>query len=266
MRNTHFDRYYETIKTLFGPDGCPWDREQTPQSLRGNLAEEVYECIEAINENDTPHIMEELGDVFSVVMMIAYIFELRGSFTMNDVAGGVTDKLIRRHPHVFGDVKVKDSEEVLANWVKIKRDVEGRAEKASVMDEVSKALPPLERAWKLQKKAAKKGFDWPSLDGVLQKIHEELDETNREIQKGEHSPSDENSALEEELGDLLFSVINLCRYLKVDPSMALTRTNTKFVRRFKHVEEKCKADHLEMGRETLGVMEKYWQEAKDREH
>jgi tetrapyrrole methylase family protein/MazG family protein len=259
MQNPNFDKYYETIKALFGPYGCPWDREQTPESLRGNLVEETYECIEAINERDSAHIQEELGDVFSVVMMIAYIFEARGDFTIDDVAGGVTDKLIRRHPHVFGDVTVKDSGEVLINWAKIKRDVEGRAEKSSAMDEVSKALPPLERAFKLQKKAAKKGFDWPSVDGVMAKVYEELDEAQKEI--GKDAP-EATIPLEEELGDLLFSVVNLCRYLKIDPSMALSRTNAKFANRFRYVEQKCKENGVEMQKDALAAMEKYWQEAK----
>ncbi|MDR0640058.1 MAG: nucleoside triphosphate pyrophosphohydrolase [Spirochaetaceae bacterium] len=264
MRNSNFNRYYETIQTLFGPDGCPWDREQTPESLRGNLAEEVYECIEAIDEGDAPHVREELGDVFSVMMMIAYIFEQRGVFTINDVIGGITEKLIRRHPHVFGDVKVKDSDEVLSNWAKIKRDVEGRAEKQSAMDEVSKALPPLERAYKLQKKAVKKGFDWPSLDGVLDKVREEIEETKREIEKAGEKPGKNASiaSIEEELGDVLFSVVNLCRYLKIDPSMALTRANVKFARRFRYVEEKCGMDGVAMNKDSIDMMEKYWQEAK----
>jgi tetrapyrrole methylase family protein/MazG family protein len=262
MYNPNFERYYETIKVLFGPEGCPWDREQTPESLRSNLAEETYECIEAIDENDPEHIREELGDVFSVVMMIAYIYESRGAFTIDDVAGGITDKLIRRHPHVFGDVKVKDSDEVLRNWAKIKRDVEGRVEKAHILDEVSRAFPPLERAWKLQKKAAKKGFDWASFDGVIDKLREEIEEAAREIEKAGETPEN-NVPLEEELGDVLFSVVNLCRHLKIDPSMALTRANAKFVKRFSYVEEKCRADGVQMGRETIDTMEQYWQEAKE---
>jgi tetrapyrrole methylase family protein/MazG family protein len=264
MQNPNFERYYETIKALFGPGGCPWDREQTPESLRTNLAEETYECIEAIDEGDAAHIREELGDVFSVVMMIAYVFESRGIFTIDDVAGGITDKLIRRHPHVFGDVKVKDSEEVLRNWAKIKRDVEGRGEKAQAMDEVSMALPPLERAWKLQKKAAKKGFDWTSLDGVMQKLREEIEEAEQEFEKAVEKgvKPEAHIPLEEELGDILFSVVNLCRHLHIDPAMALTRTNAKFVNRFQYVEKKCKADGVEMGKDTIDIMEKYWQEAK----
>jgi tetrapyrrole methylase family protein/MazG family protein len=267
MRVSNFNRYYETIQRLFGPDGCPWDREQTPESLRTNLAEETYECIEAIDEGGAEHIREELGDVFSVVMMIAYIFERRGTFTIDEVLGGIAEKLIRRHPHVFGGVKVKDSDEVLVNWAKIKRDVEGRVEQQSAMDEVSKAFPPLERAYKLQKKAAKKGFDWPSLDGVLDKVREEIEETKREIEKAGETPpgktdSRASALIEEELGDTLFSVVNLCRYLKIDPSMALARANAKFARRFRYVEERCGTDGVTMNKDALGTMEHYWQEAK----
>ena len=264
-----FEHYYETIKKLFGPGGCPWDREQTPESLRKNLAEEMYECVEAITEEDPPHVKEELGDVFSVMMMIAYIYELRGIFTIDDVLDGITEKLIRRHPHVFADATVKDSDEVLENWARIKRDVEGRAEKSSAMDEVSAALPPLERAAKLQKKAAKKGFDWPDVQGVLAKIVEELDETKKEITAaGVPTAGDAHKEpgmlrLEAELGDLLFSVVNLCRFLKIDPSMALVRTNAKFVRRFQYVEKKCKEDGVTMDKTALDVMERYWNAAKD---
>jgi tetrapyrrole methylase family protein/MazG family protein len=263
-----FNHYYETIKKLFSPEGCPWDREQTPESLRKNLAEEMYECVEAINEEDAPHVKEELGDVFSVVMMIAYIYEARGAFTIDDVLNGITEKLIRRHPHVFADTKFKDSEEVLKNWDRIKRDVEGRAEKPSVLDEVSAALPPLERAAKLQKKAAKKGFDWPDVNGIFEKILEEFEETKKEITAAGASAqasasSVANSRLEEELGDLLFSVVNLSRFLKIDPSMALLRANTKFIRRFQYVEQKCTEGGAAMNAASLDTMERYWKAAKD---
>jgi tetrapyrrole methylase family protein/MazG family protein len=268
MNNKSFEHYYETIKTLFAPGGCPWDREQTPESLRGNMTEEAYECIEAINENDAPHVKEELGDVFSVVMMIAYIYESRGAFTVDDVIAGVTEKLIRRHPHVFGDTKVKDSDEVLKNWAVIKRDVEGRKEKESAMDEVSQELPPMERAYKLQKKAAKKGFDWECAEDVMLKIIEELDETKVEMlalnvaaENADWKTLDKTK-LETELGDLLFSVINLCRFLKINPEMALMRTNAKFIKRFKFVENKCKENKIEMNAASINKMEDYWEEAK----
>jgi len=248
-----FKDLYDIIVKLRAPGGCPWDIEQTPSSLRGSLVEETYECLEAIDEKDPAHIAEELGDLFLLATMISYMHEQEGKFSVADALSNVGKKLIRRHPHVFGEVKVKDSAEVLENWAQIKVEQEGRKPKDSVLDEVSGGLPPLDRAFKLQKKAAKKGFDWPDIKGVTDKIKEELDETLAAKNAEE---------TEEELGDLLFSVINLCRYLKVEPSAALNRTNNKFIERFKYVEKKMKETGQEMKKENLNIMDKYWNEAK----
>jgi len=248
-----FKDLYDIIVKLRAPGGCPWDIEQTPSSLRGSLIEETYECLEAIDEKDPAHIAEELGDLFLLATMISYMHEQEGKFSVADALSNVGKKLIRRHPHVFGEVKVKDSAEVLENWAQIKVEQEGRKPKDSVLDEVSGGLPPMDRAFKLQKKAAKKGFDWPDIDGVADKIKEELDETLAAKNAEE---------TEEELGDLLFSVINLCRYLKVEPSAALNRTNNKFIERFKYVEKKMKETGQEMKKENLNIMDKYWNEAK----
>jgi len=245
-----FKALYDIIARLRGPGGCPWDREQTPASLRGELIEETYECIEAINEQESAHIQEELGDLFLLATMLSYMHEEQGAFSVADALQTVSEKLVRRHPHVFGEIKVKDSSEVMDNWNKIKVEQEGRKPKDSILDEVSSGLPPLDRAWKLQKKAAKAGFDWPNVEGVIAKVREELDEVIA------------TDDVEEELGDLLFSVVNLCRYLKVEPSVALHRTNGKFIHRFKHVEKKMKETGQEMKQENLDVMEQYWNEAK----
>jgi tetrapyrrole methylase family protein/MazG family protein len=255
-----FDRLFEIIKRLRAPGGCPWDIEQTPQSLRGNLIEETYECVEAINDGEPGHVREELGDVFLQAVLLSYIYEQAGSFTLAEVLDGLSDKLIRRHPHVFGDVRVKDSAEVLRNWARIKVEQEGRRRKDSVLDEVSGSLPPLDRAYKLQKKAAKQGFDWDTRDGVFGKINEELGEV-REVLANEGNP-DSLAALEGELGDLLFSVVNLCRFLKVDVNVALQRTNVKFTERFKYVEKKMKEAGVPMEKGKLELMDKYWNEAK----
>jgi len=246
-----FRALYDIVARLRAPDGCPWDREQTPASLRGDLIEETYECIEAINEQDPPHIQEELGDLFLLATMLSYMHEEAGVFSVADALQTVSEKLVRRHPHVFGETKVKDSAEVMDNWRKIKVEQEGRKPKDSILDEVSSGLPPLDRAWKLQKKAAKAGFDWPNVEGVIAKVREELAEV---------IAADD---VEEELGDLLFSVVNLCRYLKVEPSVALHRTNGKFIHRFKHVEKKMKETGQEMKQENLDLMERYWNEAKE---
>lgn len=251
-----FRSLYGIVTRLRGPGGCPWDREQTPLSLRECLIEETYECIEAINEENPAHIREELGDIFLLLILIARFHEEQGLFSMADVLRDSADKLIRRHPHVFGDIKVNDSSEVLRNWEKIKVEQEGRKPKDSVLDEVSSGMPPLDYAWKLQKKAAKAGFDWPNISGVADKIQEEL----AEVLEAAGGESDEK--IEEELGDLLFSAVNLCRYLKVEPSVALHRTNGKFIRRFRHVEKKMKETGQEMKRENLKIMDQFWNEEK----
>jgi tetrapyrrole methylase family protein/MazG family protein len=275
-----FNGLYETVVRLRGEGGCPWDREQSPETLRGDLIEETYECIEAIDEKDSGHIREELGDLFLLVTMLSYMHEQEGLFTVADVLEGITAKLIRRHPHVFGEIEVRDSAEVLRNWARIKVEEEGRRPKDSALDEVSPALPPLDRAWKLQKKAAKAGFDWPDIGGVLGKLEEEIAEVKEALLQGpETSPNGAGSGetraatgpardaarhIEEELGDLLFSAVNLCRFLKVEPSVALQRTNAKFVRRFKYVEQEMKKAGTEMTRGNLPVMDRYWEEAKEK--
>jgi len=167
-----FKKLYETVVRLRAPGGCSWDREQTPLSLRDDLIEETYECVEAIADGEPLHIKEELGDIFLLVTMLAYMHEQEGIFSVADTLQGITEKLIRRHPHVFNELAEPDisPEEALKNWAKIKVEQEGREPKDSLLDEVSRGFPPLERAWKLQKKAAKAGFDWPNAAGVIDKI------------------------------------------------------------------------------------------------
>jgi tetrapyrrole methylase family protein/MazG family protein len=264
-----FRALYDVIVRLRAPGGCPWDREQSPLSLRGDLIEETYECVEAIDAKESAHIREELGDLFLLVTMISYMHEQEETFTVAQTLDGIAEKLIRRHPHVFGELKVKDSEEVLKNWARIKVEQEGRKPKDSILDQVSRGLPPLDRAFRLQKKAAKAGFDWPDVEGVIAKVREELDEARAvlgapgkgpspEAPDGDHAPE----ALEGELGDLLFSAVNLCRYLNVNPSVALQRTNVKFEGRFKYVEKKMKESGLELGPENFAAMDSRWEEAK----
>jgi tetrapyrrole methylase family protein/MazG family protein len=257
-----FQLLYDTVARLRAPGGCPWDREQTPVSLRGDLIEETYECIEAINEQNPAHIQEELGDLFLLATMLSYMHEEKGLFSVADALRTVSEKLVRRHPHVFGETKVKDSAEVLDNWAKIKVEQEGRKPKDSVLDEVSAGLPPLDRAWKLQKKAAKAGFDWPTVEGVIEKVREELGEVIEAVAALSKAEDTARVKIEEELGDLLFSVVNLCRYCKVEPSTALHRTNGKFIKRFKYVEKKMKETGQEMKIENLALMDQYWEEAK----
>jgi tetrapyrrole methylase family protein/MazG family protein len=251
-----FQRLTGIVMKLRAPGGCPWDREQSPASLRGDLIEETYECIEAIDEKDPDHIGEELGDLFLLVIMLSYMHQQEGTFTIAGVLDRAAEKIIRRHPHVFGDLKVKDSAEVLRNWAHIKVEQEGRRPKDSIMDEVSRGLPPLDRAWKLQKKAAKAGFDWPEIAGVFEKIREELGEAAAAIRNGN------GERIEEELGDLLFSAVNLCRYVKAEPSVALQKTNAKFTRRFQYVEKQMRKAGAEMKQENLALMDGFWEETK----
>lgn len=264
-----FQRLYQVVSDLRAPDGCPWDLEQSPATMRANLIEEAYECVEAINEGDSAHVAEELGDVFLLATMIGYMYEQEGVFRVADTLNGIAEKLVRRHPHVYGDSDASTSNEVLSQWTTIKETLEGRRKKDSVLDEVKSFLPPLERAYKIQKKAAKAGFDWTEAGDVWDKISEELSETR---EAWEHlsrdnpaGTADLHAHLEEELGDLLFSVINISRYLDVDPAMALHRTNAKFTRRFQHVEKRMKEQGLAMHKETFTEMDRLWDEAKEHE-
>jgi len=265
-----FQKLFEIVARLRGPGGCPWDLEQTPLTLRGDLIEETYECVEAIDEQDPSHVKEELGDLFLLVTMLSYMHEQEGHFTVAEVLQELSEKLIRRHPHVFanvdGDSSSLSSEQVLRNWAKIKVEQEGRKPKDSLLDEVSRGLPPLDRAWKLQKKAAKVGFDWPDASGVIAKVKEELCEAEAAIADAASSAAAstaDNTVLEGELGDLLFSMVNLCRFFGIEPSVALQRTNIKFTERFKHVEKRMKETGQEMNAKNLEVMDRYWNEAKN---
>jgi nucleoside triphosphate diphosphatase len=249
-----FLQLYDIIRTLRGPEGCPWDREQTAASLRGALLEETYEAIEAIDSGDVLHVREELGDVYLIVTMLGIIYEESSDFTVAQALSIIVDKLVRRHPHVFGDATVDSPDEVIDQWNRIKVEEEGKRPKDRLLDAVSNALPPLERAYKLQKKAAKVGFDWPSFDGVLAKLHEEISEVQSELQA---SPVN-GEAVEEEIGDLLFSAINASRFLGVDPSLALHRANQKFSARFGTVESQLKERGRSLQESSLDDMEEIW--------
>jgi tetrapyrrole methylase family protein/MazG family protein len=264
-----FNRLCGIVEKLRSKDGgCPWDIEQTPLTLREDLIEETYECIEAINEKKPVHIQEELGDLFLLTTMLSYMHQEESLFSVPDVLNGISEKLIRRHPHVFEENQATGltPAEVLQNWARIKVEQEGRKPKDSALDEVSQALPPLERAYKLQKKEEKKGFDWPNAAGVLDKLKEELAEVEEVIPPDFSADSQNNNnteKLEEEMGDLLFSAVNLSRFFRVDPSTALHRANTKFTRRFSYVERKMKETGTLMEAKNLTLMDNFWNEAKN---
>lgn len=244
----------DVVKTLRSPGGCPWDIVQTHKSLRRNLIEEVYEVIEAIDLEDEKLLCEELGDLLMQVVFYARMAEEAKLFSMQDVIDGITEKLIRRHPHVFGDVDVKDAGEVLANWEAIKQAE--KTERTSILDGVPKDLPSLMAAYKLQHKAAKVGFDWPDIDPVWDKLEEELRELEEAIVDGQ------KEKIEEELGDVLFTIVNISRFLKIDPEVALAGTNRKFRRRFSYIEEKVKAKRQNWESLSLIDLDELWQEAK----
>lgn len=268
---------YSTIAHLRSPDGCPWDRKQTAESLRSSLVEEAYETVEAIDAKDDAATAEELGDVLLLILMLARIYEEDGRFLASDVARILNEKLIRRHPHVFGDAHAGDADEVVKQWDRIKIEVEGRPGKDGLLDAVSTSLPQLSRAYKLQKRAAKVGFDWLEPEGIREKMHEELDEFCDAVdaiesdgnQVGEMGDQAQNMTtserIEEELGDMLFSVVNLGRWHGVHPSLALRRTNEKFTRRFRLIEAQMKEEGTEMTADQLERMEELWEQAKNNE-
>lgn len=254
-----FKTFYTVVARLRASDGCPWDREQTPSSIRGNIIEEAYELAEAIAENDNPHIEEETGDLYLLATMVGYMSQQEGRFSVASALESGARKLIRRHPHVFGDSEVHNSDQVVEQWNQIKERVEGRRKKDSILDEVHRHLPPLEKAFKLQKKAAKVGFDWKRPEDIRAKLDEEMYELQRARDAGDPD------ALEEEIGDLLFTAVNAARLYGVDPSLALHRANEKFSRRFRHVESRMKEEQLPMAPEHFERMDSFWNEAKRNE-
>lgn len=260
MNNTNdaFEELYNVIKKLRSPEGCNWDRKQTPSSLRSDLIEETYECIEAIDDKDPEHIKEELGDLFLLVTMISYMHEQEKTFSVSDTLKGITEKLIRRHPHVFGDSAASTPEEIMVQWDQIKTDVEGRKAKDSVLDKVPGGFPPLEKAYELQKKAAKVGFDWQNINDIWDKVYEEIDE----VKEAENQTIEE---LESEIGDLLFAVVNISRGYKIDPAIALQRTNNKFTKRFHFIEKEMKKENKELSSENFKLMDSFWDKAKTKE-
>ncbi|KRF28669.1 nucleoside triphosphate pyrophosphohydrolase [Paenibacillus sp. Soil787] len=258
-----FGRLHEIVQVLRSPEGCPWDREQTHASLRKNLIEEAYEVLETIDEDDPEHMCEELGDLLLQVMLHAQIEEEIGTFTVYDVIAALNEKLIRRHPHVFGENKAEDADEALVNWNAMKAEEKRKkgidVTKQSVLDGVPRELPGLMKALKLQKKAATVGFDWSELEDVLNKVEEELTELHEAIAK----PSDTGAQDRlEELGDVLFSIVNVARFLKVDPEEAIAHTNRKFVQRFSYIEDQLRLKGLSFEQTDLSEMENLWQEAK----
>lgn len=261
LRRHSFERLHEIVDILRSPEGCPWDREQTHSSIRKNLIEETYEVLETIDEDDPEHMKEELGDLLLQILLHAQMEEEVGTFSVYDVIAGLHDKLIFRHPHVFGEQTADNAEEALQSWEQMKAEekrLKGTdVQEASLLDGIPKDLPALMKSYKLQKKAAKVGFDWEQIEDVFSKIREELEELQEAVQEGQTA---EEQMLE--LGDLLFAAVNASRFIDADPEEALARTNLKFTQRFRYIERRLQEQGKTPQQSTLEEMDRYWEEAK----
>ncbi len=236
--------------------GCPWDKEQTIKSLRHLTIEEVYELSDAIQDNDLEEVKKELGDLMLHIVFYSKIGSEKKAFDIKDVLNGISDKLVFRHPHIYGDTEVTDAEDVLQNWELLKLK-EG---KKSVLEGVPKSLPPLIKAYRIQEKVKGVGFEWKKREQVWDKVIEELNELKYEVDNGL-----DRDKIEDELGDLLFALTNYARYIGVNPEDALERTNRKFIRRFQFIETESEKDGLKMEDMNLEKMEEYWIKAKELE-
>ena len=254
-----FQDLLDIIETLRNPGGCPWDREQTHESLKSALLEECYEVIDAIENEDEDALIEELGDVLLQVVFHASIGKEDGYFDIMDVIGGISNKMINRHPHVFGNEKANTSEQVLVNWDEIKKEEKGIKTLTEEMQNIAKSLPATTRAYKVQKKAKKVGFDWNDVNYAMDKVKEELNEI-KEVYNCE-----DKSIIEGEVGDLLFACINVARFLEVDGELALDKTIKKFIKRFSYIENEAIKNNKNLKDMTLEEMDKLWEEAKTSE-
>ncbi len=255
---TSFEAFQEIVAHLRAPDGCPWDREQTHQSLRTHLMEEAYETLDAIDSGNFGAIQEELGDLLLQIVLHSQIASEAGEFTVNAVIKGIYDKIVRRHPHVFGEVQLDGVKGVLQNWEKLKeseRKENGKKEKG-LLDGVPLAMPALSMAQEYQERAARVGFDWPVVDGVLDKVVEEIQEIKRAAKEEE---------LVEEIGDLFFVLVNLARWKKIDAESALRETNIKFKHRFAYVERGARQQGRSLSDMTLEEMDVLWEQAKGKD-
>ncbi len=253
MTGEKFEKLVDVMKKLRVE--CPWDKEQTHDSIKAATLEEAHELIEAIDEKDFDEMRGELGDILLHIVFHAQMASETKQFDINDVIDGITDKLVRRHPHVFGETKVKDNNEIMYNWEKIKLE-EGRD---SLLDGVPKALPQLHRSFRIQEKASKVGFDWDKKEKVWEKVKEEINEFE------EISKTNDTQKTEEEFGDLLFSLVNYCRFVGINPENALRVTNEKFVKRFKYIEEKLKEANKKITDAELKEMDELWEQSKDKD-
>lgn len=259
MKETSIDRLLGIMRRLRGPGGCPWDREQTLDSLKSNLIEEAYEVIDAIESGDRAELRGELGDLLLQVVFQAQICEETGEFNFDDVVNGIADKLVRRHPHVFGDVQADTSGEVLRNWEKIKKTEKASETPRSLVEGIPRHLPALAKANLVQKRVARAGFEWDEVGGVIAKLEEELAEVKEAM---EHKDA---AAIREELGDLLFSTVNLSRYLGHESEELLNENIAKFMRRFQSLENHLHTENREIEKCSLAELDAVWNAVKAEE-
>ena len=292
-----FERAVSIMARLRGPGGCPWDREQTFDSIKPYTLEETYEVLEAIDNGDWDELSSELGDLLLQVLFYAQMAREENTFSIDQVLDRLSQKLVDRHPHVFGDVKAETSSDVLRNWEALKaeekkkrleagggkgRDGKNKTDSQSVLAGVSTAIPALLEAYKLSSRAAHVGFDWPNVDGLFEKLHEETQELQKELEqvptsgafrhlsgvagsRGQQLPQDLRARLEDEVGDLFFVLVNIARYLSLDPESALKKTNRKFKRRFQWMEHRLRESGRSPDQATSEELEGLWQQAKRQE-
>ncbi|MYF98141.1 nucleoside triphosphate pyrophosphohydrolase [Candidatus Poribacteria bacterium] len=256
MQKDLFESLVEVIATLRGENGCPWDREQTHSSLKSTLIEETYETVEAIDSGSPDKLKEELGDLLLNIMLQAQIAAENDDFDIYDVIDTLNEKLIRRHPHVFGDVNVENAEDVVKNWEQIKSQESGYEDRKSVLDGIPNALPALLRGQKIQKRVARVGFDWDNISDVVAKVDEELTEVKESL------PTNDTEAIEMEIGDLLFAVVNLCRFVDLQAEETLRKSNRKFITRFKRMENELEKQGKTLTEQTLAELDEIWKEVK----
>src|SRR5215471_15294834 len=263
---TKFEKLVEIMSTLRGPDGCPWDKQQDFNSLKPMLVEEVYEVLEAVENQDFDGLSEELGDMLLHVLFHAQLGKETGQFDINTVVEKISDKLVRRHPHVFGDESASTSEEVIKNWEAIKarekaEKLKNRTpEQRSLLEGIPSKLPAIHEAHQISSRAARVGFDWPDVEGIFDKLQEEVGELKEVISSS--GSEEKRDRLEDEIGDMLFVIVNIARYLKIDSESALKRANRKFKTRFRYMEAELAKEGKSLEQSSLEEMETLWQKAK----
>jgi len=253
-----FCKLIKIVDTLMGDNGCPWDKVQTRESLKPYLVEETYEVLEALDANDPEKIKDELGDLLYQILFHSKISSLKGEFNFRDVINNLNEKMVRRHPHVFKEGELNTPDQVVEQWEEIKRNEKNQVNQKSILDSIPINLPSLLRAQKIQKKAAKEGFDWERINDVFDKLDEEIAEFKEAVLKKK------NEDIQNEIGDIIFVITNIAKFYKIDAEEALRSTNNKFIKRFQYIEQKIEEKGKTLKGSNLQEMERYWQEAKNK--